>query len=71
MVISEMRASKLARYYRRMACAVQAVRQAALASLDLDQYLVAQAVVLYGLLRYPEYQRPDVVVALGHLARRL
>lgn len=61
--------------YARMSCAVEAIRERARGFLgdkfSMEQYLFTQMIVLYGLLRYDQYDPYVSIRALGLIATHL
>ena len=69
--------SILAPYYRRLGTVLSVIRNQAMPSLndastgEFFEYLAAQFMVLYGLMRYDDYNRFTAVRALGLIAKKL
>jgi|SRR5882724_1234541 len=63
------------RDYARLACAIEVIRERARAALgdnfSMQRYLLTQFILLYGLLRYNEYEPYASTRALGLIAARL
>jgi hypothetical protein len=74
-IASLTRGSKLADAYARLALVLKLVRQRARAvggvGYSFDEYLVAQFLVLFGLMRFEDYNLPTTLRALGMLAKHL